>query len=80
MKFFALFGCCFFYFSTLLAYTESVSKVSPGVRQSPGVEIPASGLSVLNIDPLAGTQPRELSRSPGPILESFSVYIFFLGK
>ena len=56
-------------------YTQSVSKVGPGLRQSPGVEIPASGSYVPNMDPLAGTQPRELSRNPEPILESFSVYL-----
>ena len=55
-------------------YTQSVSKVGPGLRQSPGVEIPASGSYVPNIDPLAGTQPRELSRRPRPTFETLSVY------
>ena len=54
-------------------YTQSDSKVGPGVRQSPGVEIPANGSYVRNIDPFAGTQPRELSLSPGPTFETLSV-------
>jgi hypothetical protein len=55
-------------------YTETDSKVGSGLRQSPGVEIPASGSYVSNMDPLAGTQPRKLSRNPGPTFESVSVY------
>ena len=54
-------------------YTENGSRIGSGLRQRPGVEIPVSGSYVPNIDPLAGTQPRELSRSPEPILEPFSV-------
>jgi len=56
-----------------VSYTENGSRIGSGRRQSPGVEIPASGSYVPNIDPLAGTQPRELSRNPEPILEPFSV-------
>jgi len=41
--------------------------------KAPGLRFPQVGPMFSNMDPLAGTQPRELSRSPGPTFETLWV-------
>jgi len=47
-------------------------KLALGCVKALGLRFPQVGL-IVNIAPLAGTQPRELSRSPGPTFKTPSV-------
>jgi len=56
------------------AITKMIQESVLGCVKSPGVRSVANGSIFENIGPVADTELRELSRSPGPILESFSVW------